>query len=152
MKKKLSHEIIIHKNDRNFAYIKEIQGISRSNTTKTLNSIDKITKRFFKEAFNLKNSTGYSKLEKIFKEKKNRKIEKFCKIINKELYSKTKPKKEQNEFLISLLINIVKNNHILGTEENSLKNEKIKPSSKNIKISGIDKKKLNQKNNNSKKK
>ncbi len=94
------------KDEKNF-YIKKVRKIRESKPEKILESLDKIARTFFKEAFKIKKSIDYSELMKIFHRKNNQKAVEFCKIMTKVLYSKERITKEGCKKLKNLLINVI---------------------------------------------
>ena len=115
IKGKRSNKKIKEKNWNAF-YISEIRKIDKSSPRKVLNSLDKITRDFFKEAFKIRKFVGYSELKKIFNRKDNAKAVEFCELMSKSLYSKER-NSEKIQRLINLLIEIIKANKITSKEE-----------------------------------
>lgn len=115
--KKLYRKIIQGSNSRNIFYLEKIENIKNTGAKNTLTSLDQIARNFFAEAFGAKNTEDYSKLEKFFKQKNNLESAEFCKLMNHSLYSKEKINTEESQKLSPLLIEIVKNNHIVTKYE-----------------------------------
>lgn len=140
----------LKKKNRNKFYISEINKIDKSDPEKILKSIDKIARKFFEEAFKIKNFAGYSELKKSFNQKKNIKAVEFCDIITTLLYSKEK-NHNKIQRLLDLLIEIVESNQIISNEE-QMETEKTnaKISLRKMNIPSISKKKLKNKKHNRK--
>lgn len=153
MEKKLAKKITTKKEKKVDPYKEQIKKINKKNQEQALKDIDTLARNFFTEAFQVKHNEDYSKLKLFFKKKKNIEAQKFCDIIIKSLYSKEKNKK-QVQTLISLLEKIIEKNKLISKEK--LKKEEIQKTSifdklKNIKIPGINKKEINNKQENSSK-
>jgi len=161
IEKILHKKIIKNQGSRNIFYINKIESINKTNLDKALTDIDQITRDFFKEAFNIKQNIGYTKLENFFNQKNDTEAAEFCNLMNDSLYSGKKNKKEYiQKWVLSLtvqklilsLTNIVQNNPLFTEEE--LRRKKLEKTGlvnylKNIKIPGISKKKLDNKQDNS---
>ncbi|MFH1585772.1 MAG: hypothetical protein ABIB79_03325 [archaeon] len=151
VEKKLYKKLLKVQNDRNKFYIKEITTVRKPDPAEILKKADEIAMDFFKEAFGVKRGTEYSKLEKYFKQEKNPEAAKFCNLMNDILYSGKKPNKEDNQKLIVILIDIIKNNQIITPEEKEeirkeeLKKEKMKSYLDKINVFGVSKKELDEK-------
>ncbi len=100
----------------NAFYLSEIRKIDKSNPKRILNSIDKITRNFFKEAFKIRKFVGYSELKKIFSKRNNPKAVEFCDLMSKSLYSKEEDG-EKIQRLTNLLVEIIRTNKIASKEE-----------------------------------
>ena len=119
----------IRENNRNKFYLSEIREIDRSNTKKILESIDKIARNFFEEAFKIKKSSGYSELKKYFDQNNNISAAEFCEIMNNLLYSKEKDNSKTQK-LINLLTEIAETNEIISEAEQILRKGEISRISK----------------------
>lgn len=153
IEKRLHKKIIKKKSSRDIFYLKRIEGIPKIDSRKTLINIDKIAREFLKEAFKIKGTEDYSILEDFFNQKGNNEIAEFCDSMNNALYSGKKINKEDSQKLISSLIKIIKDNPLFIKEE--LKKKEVKKPGilnylKNIKVSGIGKKEIKNKQDNSK--
>jgi len=96
---------------------------------KILESVDKIARNFFEEAFKIKKSAGYSELKKYFDKKKNARAAEFCEIMNNLLYSKEKDNNKIKK-LINLLTEIAETNEIISEAEQVLRKGEISRISK----------------------
>ena len=153
IEKILHKKIIKNQGSRNIFYINKIESISETNLDKALTDINQITRDFFKDAFKIKHNIGYTKLENFFNQKNDAEAAEFCSLMNDSLYSGKKNKEEDIQKLILSLTNIVRNNPLFTKEE--LRRKKLEKTGlvnylKNIKIPGISKKKLDNKQYNSK--
>ena len=146
--KKLHKEVIVHKKRRDTFYEEEIKSIKESSPKEALGNLDRISRKFFKEAFGMRKSVPYSELEKNFTKRGNKKAANFCKRMSQTLYSKGKYNRTNIKKLLKLLVEIVEITHISPEEEReeiekSKGKKSIKDYLNNIKIFGIGKKKLN---------
>ena len=113
IEKKLKRKM--KKGSQNKYYISKIKKINQFDSKKSLESIDKIARKFFEEAFSIKKFTGYSELKKFFNQKKETKIIEFCELMTLALYSKEK-KNIQIKELINLFSEIVETHEIEDKE------------------------------------
>jgi len=153
--KKLHKEVIVHKKRRDTFYEEEIKSIKESSPKEALENLNKISRRFFREAFGMKESIPYSELKKIFIKRGNKKAANFCGRMSQTLYSKGKYNRTNIKRLVKLLVEIVEITHIAPEEEKeerekSKGKKSIKDYLNNIQIFGIGKKKLDNKKDNTK--
>lgn len=119
----------IRQNDRNKFYLSGISAINKTDPKKALESIDKIARDFFEEAFKIKRSAGYSELKKYFDQNNKAKAAEFCEIMNNLLYSKEKDNSKIKK-LTDLLTEIAETNEVISEEEQILGKRKISRVSK----------------------
>jgi len=137
--------------DRNQLYLSEIGKIKESDPEKFLKLIDNIARRFFKEAFKIKNFMGYSELIEPLKKKNKTKAVKFCETITPLLYSKERDS-SKIKGLVNLLIEIINTNKIIPEQEQEKpKKDKSKSTSGKTDVSGVSEEKSEDKEKNGQK-
>lgn len=122
LEKRLKNKI--RANNRNKFYLSEIREIDKTYYKKSLESINKIARDFFEEAFKIRKSMGYSELKKYFDQNNNSKAAEFSEIMNTLLYSKEKDNSKIQK-LINLLIEIAETNEIISEAEQILRKGEI---------------------------
>ena len=122
LEKRLKNKI--RANNRNKFYLSEIREIDKTYYKKSLESINKIARDFFEEAFKIRKSMGYSELKKYFDQNNNSKAAEFSEIMNILLYSKEKDNSKIQK-LINLLIEIAETNEIISEAEQILRKGEI---------------------------
>lgn len=130
LEKKLHIRFIRGQYARNEQYLEKISKIDVKNPVNALQSLGKISKFFFSEAFHVKGSPEFSSLEDFFKKKNNKKAREFCEKMTAYLYSHEEITKEKLQNLITLLAEIISKNKIITPqrkEELDAKSQKLDP-------------------------
>jgi hypothetical protein len=157
VEKKFKIRFLQGKHWRNQIYIAKLSKIDINNLDQSLKTLNHLAKSFFREAFHFQGSLEYSELEKLFKKKNNKKGAEFSKDMTKFLYSGKKITKPDLYKLITLLAEIIGSNKIITKEEQTeldkkSQQAKAKPLLRKINVLGIGKKKVQDKEQNSKQK
>ena len=117
VEKKLRKRVVQNQGSRNLFYIRQVDDINKTNARSGLTQIDKITMTFLEEAFMIKQSADYSALEKFFRQRGNKELANFCRVMNNALYSGIKANNQENERISLMLKEIIKNNPLYTEEE-----------------------------------
>ena len=113
IEKKLYKKFLSNKYGRNHHYIEKLSKINVKKPEEGMNSFDKTAKNFFREAFHIKGSPGWSQLQKYFEEKNNKKGKEIAEKMIKYNYSGAKVTSKDLQNMIRLLAEIVSSNKIL---------------------------------------
>ncbi|MFW5846716.1 MAG: hypothetical protein ACOCUU_01015 [Nanoarchaeota archaeon] len=130
IEKKLKKKIDIVKNDKNKIYIMSANNTKKQKPEKAINQLLSLSKSFFRNKFNLKDSLTLTEISNKIPDKE---IKEFCQKLQKNKYSGEKIKEKDLEELIEKFKEIVRKNKITLEEMGS----------KEIKIEGVTKEQEN---------
>lgn len=125
IERKMYTKIVDRKTSRDNFYAEEVKKIDFSNQQNTIKNIEKLSKEFFKEAFEIKN-TEFSEMQRIFREKNNKLAEEFCAIMGYLLFSGKEVDPRYTQRAAYILTEIIETTHIKTKEEKeeALKSQK----------------------------
>ncbi len=127
VERKIRRKIKLQVNNRNLFYRTKLKNKAKLTTKpeETLDSINKIARDFFKEAFNLPYNLEYSELIEHFRKKGKKECASFCYLMLMLSYSGEKIKSDKLNDLKKLLDGIIKENKITAGEKNEKTKEQI---------------------------
>lgn len=99
---------------RNIYYSRKLKSINKSRTYEALEEINTLARNFFLEAFDIKKSIEYSEVKEITPDSK---MHEFANLMEKMLYSKKVPTRDEITRLSKILENLIKNHHIFSKKE-----------------------------------